>query len=73
MVRWYLRKRTRIRLTFLQDVGGGVSPSKQNGDATRHELLRVAVAKGPNQHAVAVSIPLPVKGFHSIVGVAMDK
>lgn len=48
------------RLTFLQDVSGGVSPGEEDRNAPRHELLGVAVAGGAYQHAVAVPIPLPV-------------
>lgn len=46
-------------LTFLQDVGGGMSPSEQNGDPSGHKLLGIAVAEGAHQHPVAVTIPFP--------------
>lgn len=36
-------------------------PGEQNGDASGHELLGVAVAERSNQQPVAVPVPLPVR------------
>lgn len=54
------------RRTFLQDVGGRVSPREQNGDAPGHQLLGVAVGERPDHQTVPLPIPLPVRVDHGV-------